>query len=355
MKKKIVIIVAIVLVLIVAVVGFFMYMSSQPMYKVGNVQKGINLSAPLEPPAQKKDSAYFTVEEGIELYHFTEGTGRNVLVVHGGPGMPYSHAWSGLEGLTDDYRFVYYDQRGCGDSTRPIDTFESNNFYNNTIELETKLGLTAQIADIERIRQILGEDKLIVIGHSFGGFIASLYATEFPEHVEKLILVAPAPLLKMPMETDDLFANLRNELPEEVLEDYDALVERYFDYQNIFSNSDEDLIQLNNELGYYFGLAFADTDSMAPNNKKAGGWMIQAAYFSMGMQHDYTKDVPVFDFPSLIVHPGNDFVQTEEASRTYYDILPDAEFVIIDDAGHAVFEDKPEIFGKAVSDFIEEN
>lgn len=91
----------------------------------------------------------------------------------------------GLENLKKDYRFIYYHQRGCGHSTRPIDTFKSQNFMQNVTVLNKVLGLSAQLADIERIRRILGHERLILVGHSYGGFLASLYAAEFPEHVEK--------------------------------------------------------------------------------------------------------------------------------------------------------------------------
>jgi len=82
-------------------------------------------------------------------------------------------------------------------------------------KLDQTLGLGAQIADIERIRQILGEDKLILVGHSWGGFLASLYAAEFPEHVTALIW---SPRLTRwscpkPDAESDLFASVRAKLP----------------------------------------------------------------------------------------------------------------------------------------------
>jgi proline iminopeptidase len=72
------------------------------------------------------------------------------------------------------WNVIHYDQRGCGRSTRPIDRFSSPSFFDH----------------IERIRTILGGDKLVLIGHSFGGFLASPYAAEFPQHVKALVLVA---------------------------------------------------------------------------------------------------------------------------------------------------------------------
>ena len=81
--------------------------------------------------------------------------------------------------------------------------------------MDKTLGLGAQIADIERIRQIMGEDQLILVGHSFGGFLAALYAAEFPEHVKALILVAPAEMLVMPPDSGGLYEQVKPLLPDE--------------------------------------------------------------------------------------------------------------------------------------------
>src|SRR6266498_5975601 len=155
MKRKILFITLGVFLLVVgiALAGFW-YMSTQPLYKPGMVREGKGLSAPLVPPTQLADSGTWLVEPGIELAHFAVGEGRNVLIIHGGPGEPFTQPMSGLESLTSEYRFHYYDQRGCGESTRPIDRFESSNMYENMMTLDQSLGLGAQLADIERIRRM---------------------------------------------------------------------------------------------------------------------------------------------------------------------------------------------------------
>ena len=43
--------------------------------------------------AQAQDASYWTVEKDIRLFHFSEGKGKNVLMVHGGPGFPTRAAW----------------------------------------------------------------------------------------------------------------------------------------------------------------------------------------------------------------------------------------------------------------------
>ena len=147
-----------------------------------------------------------------------------------GPGIPYANAWKGLKPLEEQYAFYYYHQRGAGKSTRPIDSLISKNYQKNVAFLEGRLGIGAQIADIERIRHFLNEEKLLLVGHSFGGFIAALYAAEFPMRVEKLVLVAPAGMLTPPKKGNNLFDAVRAKLPESDHAQYDSLMKEYFNF-----------------------------------------------------------------------------------------------------------------------------
>jgi len=147
MKKSLVFLIAIILVLGVPL------SSSGALYKPGQVRTGKGIRSPLTPPSQEGVKPnHFKVAEDILLHYFQSGEGKPVLVIHGGPGFPPSKPWEGLENLKKDYRFIYYYQRGCGHSTRPIDTFKSQNFMQNVTVLNKVLGLSAQLADIERIR-----------------------------------------------------------------------------------------------------------------------------------------------------------------------------------------------------------
>jgi proline iminopeptidase len=136
MKRKIIFIIGGLLLLLVIAAGGFWYMSMQPLYQPGTVRE---MGAVLTSPNQPKDSEKWLVESDIELAHFAVGEGRNVLIIHGGPGQPFVQPMSGLEPLTSEFQFHYYDQRGCGDSTRPIDRFESKNMYENMTTLDQNL------------------------------------------------------------------------------------------------------------------------------------------------------------------------------------------------------------------------
>jgi proline iminopeptidase len=350
--KKILLISAIVLVLAVGgIAGGFWYMSQQPLYTPGMVRETKNLRAPLAPPAQTGDADFWQVEPDIRLYHFAQGEGRNVLIIHGGPGMPFRQAMSGLEPLAGEYRFHYYDQRGCGKSTRPFDRFESSNMYENMTTLDQTLGLGAQIADIERIRQILGEEKLILIGHSWGGFLASLYAAEFPERVEALILISPATALVMPQEEADLFDTVRQHLPADQQAEFDAFMKDYFDFGRLFTHSEAELIAQDEQFGKYYLSAIDIPAEEMVEQGEPGGWMTWGMYVSMGQRHDYRTALKPVTVPVLVIH-GADDLQSEAASRQYADVFPNSEFTVIENAGHFSFEQQPDQFATLVANFL---
>jgi len=74
MKKKIGIGMAVLAVLLVAAGVYFWYATQRPMY-----QPGVRSSAFLEPPAGPHDESFWTVELGVRLHHFSDGTGPAAL------------------------------------------------------------------------------------------------------------------------------------------------------------------------------------------------------------------------------------------------------------------------------------
>ncbi len=129
--------------------------------------------------------------DGTELFFVEVGTGLPCLVMHGGLGWDhtYMHPW--LDPLGDKMHLVYYDHRGNGRSGRPpVETLTHAQFS----------------ADAEALRRHLGFDRVAVMGHSYGGFIALEYALRYPRHLSHLILVGTAPALDY---LDEVMANAR--------------------------------------------------------------------------------------------------------------------------------------------------
>ncbi|RWZ61371.1 prolyl aminopeptidase [Labedella populi] len=137
----------------------------------------------MHPPIEPFAHGSLVRPDGAAIHWETSGnpTGKPALYLHGGPG-------SGL-GLGDYRRrfdpdrhlIVGIDQRGCGRSTPwAIDDLERLE-TNTTHEL---------IADIEAVREMLGVERWLVHGASWGSTLALAYALECPDAVSELVLTA---------------------------------------------------------------------------------------------------------------------------------------------------------------------
>ena len=129
----------------------------------------------LYPPVDPFDQRVMDMGDGHRIYVEQCGNpnGIPVLVLHGGPGGGCSPA---MRRYFDPavYRVVLFDQRGCGRS-RPHATVENNTTWH-------------LIKDIEAIRTVLGIDRFIVFGGSWGATLALIYAITHPSRVRQLVL-----------------------------------------------------------------------------------------------------------------------------------------------------------------------
>ncbi len=321
-------------------------------YEPGEVRHGGERGPRLDPPADDAPvPGTWLVEDGIRLAHRSVGDGGDrLLVLHGGPSVPFTAAPDGLARLGERRRVTFFDQRGCGESTRPFQRL-SGGFEERFDLLERTLGLGAQVADVERVRRILDEERLVLIGHSFGGLLALLYAAEFPERVRALVLVAPADLIVMPSPSGDLFATIRARLPDDRREEFDAFLGEYLDYGTLGDRSDAELAALHARLGEWFAAASTGASVSVPRDG-VGGFAPFAMYLSLGRSHDWSAAVRAIEAPTLLVHGDRDLVPVE-ASRHVASRLGDATVEVIEGAGHFPFSDRPDAFAAAVERFLD--
>lgn len=356
-RKTLLVIGALLAILLVAGGAWFWQMMGAPLYEPGMAADEALLRGPLDPPEQTQGTGRFRVEADIELRQFSVGEGRNILIVHGGPGQPFNEPLAGLAPLGADHRLVYYDQRGCGRSTRPLDRFESNNVYANLQELDRSLGIAAQLADIERIRRILGEERLILLGHSFGGFLAALYAVEFPDRVEKLVLVAPADVLVLPGSDGGLLDEIGRRLPQEQATAYSDFLREYLDFGSLFSNSELQMAALNDRFAGFFLEAAGKENipaAVKPDPESTGGWVVHAQYASMGMRHDYRDALRGVTAETLVLHGAADLL-APRASKQYADLIDNARFEVIEGAGHFFLFEESETVTSLLRGFISDS
>jgi proline iminopeptidase len=180
--------------------------------------------------------------------------------------------------------------------------------------------------------------------------MASLYAAEFPERVEALILIAPADMPMMPSESPSLFDSVRERLPQDRQAEFDAYIKEYLNFQDVFSKSEDELVALNEGFGEYYALA---VDDPLLAGGRLGGWMVPAVYMSTGLRHDYRDALKKVEAPVLVVHDSDD-LQIEAQSRLYADLFPNATFRVIEGAEHFPFYSQPDAFAQVVGEFLHE-
>ena len=118
---------------------------------------------------------HLDVGDGHSVYWERVGTpgAKPVVFLHGGPGGGISPDHRRLFD-PDRYDILLFDQRGCGRST-PHASLEANTTWH-------------LVADIERLRELMGVDQWLVFGGSWGSALALAYAQSHPAHVSELIL-----------------------------------------------------------------------------------------------------------------------------------------------------------------------
>ena len=137
-------------------------------------------------PAVPPGAGTWTLADGTHLaygvVHARPATAAPVVVLHGGPGVPdLAGDLAALRGLTDDGHDVYaYAQLGAGTSSRLADP------AGYTID--------RYIADLEQVRQQIGAPRLILIGHSYGAFLAAAYLAAHPDRVARVVFTSPGSL-----------------------------------------------------------------------------------------------------------------------------------------------------------------
>ena len=100
-----------------------------------------------------------------------------MVVLHGGPGAQHDYLLPQFDALATGRTLHYYDQRGGGRS--PVDR-------------EVPVGWREHVADLGALIEHWGIAPATILGYSWGGLLALLFATESPNSLARLALVSPA-------------------------------------------------------------------------------------------------------------------------------------------------------------------
>lgn len=269
----------------------------------------------------------------FDLYYRSVGErGRQppVVLLHGGPGMSSQTFKKSFDFLADNgYEVIYYDQRGSGNSQiRP-----ELDYYS----------IDQLVAELETLRRdVIQAEQIILMGHSAGGALAQRYALEYPNRVEKMILVAALPA-NGGFETSwfglDAFLALINMVSGNLPPADPQAADRWI-----------------GEVGYQTSIARL-YDPAHPETIQDFGYMSFAVNRELtrstfgGSFDERLQQLPV---PTLVIYGDadrSDFTGPAMAQH-FHDVLPNSVLVRFERSGHWPYLEEPERFRQVLIDFL---
>lgn len=295
------------------------------------------------PPLDCYNAGKLDVGDGHQIYYEESGNpkGKAVIYIHGGPGSGASpdsrQFWD-----PEHYRIVLFDQRGCGQSS-PHACLENNTTWD-------------LVSDIEKIREHLNIEKWQVFGGSWGSTLSLSYAVSHPTRVIDMILRGIFLLRKKEINwfyqegCDRIYPDAWEEylkpIPQNKRHD---LVAAY--YECLTSNDEETRL----ETARAWSIWEASTSSLIPNQQKIKNFheakkalafaRIECHYFTNkgfferdGWLLEKEQIDRIRHIPAVIVQGRQDVVCPPDTAWALHRAWPEAEFHMIQDAGHAASE-----------------
>jgi proline-specific peptidase len=286
-------------------------------------------------------AGYVAVEGGRVWYrangtqHFAEGR-TPLLVIHGGPGFSHHYLLT-LTDLADERPVILYDQLDSGNSDRPGDA--------------VKWTVERFVDEVDRVRNALGLDRLVVLGSSWGGSVAASYAIRQPPGLAGLVLASPL------ISTERWIADnteYREQLPDEtqkILDEHEAAgTTDSPEYQQavmeFYTRHLNRMDPWPDELNRAFELANFDLYVTMWGNTE---------FNATGTLEDYDASARLERIQAPTLFTCGEFDEaTPAACREFAALVPDGRAEVIPDASHMAFVEQPEAYMATVRAFFDQ-
>lgn len=270
--------------------------------------------------------------DGTTLYYDVVGKGAPVVLLSGGPGFSPEYLRPIAEKLSGSgHSFILLNQRGTGKSVIPVYDANALSFKN-------------LVGDLESLRQELKQDKLVILGHSFGGILAMTYAREHPDRVAALVFVdSGGPTLRA-------MATFNTNLEARFSDEEKAKIKEWSDPARLKEQHKQAVLELTRaKTAAYFAdrsKAHLLRDTLNESSFHDGVfWSILPQMMTLDLRSGLDK----VKAPVLVIHGKQDPL---ESGDEVHETFPGSKYVVIENAGHFPWLEQPEAFYKPLGEFL---
>jgi pimeloyl-ACP methyl ester carboxylesterase len=258
----------------------------------------------------------------IKIHYNEAGTGDPPLILLHGSGAGAS-SWSNfvvnIGPFSEKYRVLAVDQPGYGKSDPYVMTEPRN---------------TVNARAVKDLMDKLGIAKASLVGNSMGGATALAFAVDYPDRIEKMIL----------MGSGGGGPTLFGQTPSEGIKKLQAVY-----YEQSFEN-----FRAFFDVMLYNGASVPD-DVLRARASSVSQPHVEAWKASVGTPNrSLLNELPKVKAPALIIHGRNDRVVPMEGSLQLLTMLPNSELHVFNECGHWVQYEQAKKFNKMVLDFLAE-
>lgn len=279
----------------------------------------------------------FTTADGRKLTYRKLGHGPLLVCHPGGPGFSSTY-FGDLAALWEQFTLVMLNPRGTGGSDRPKDPGAYR--------------IDDYVFDLEELRAHLGQERMLLLGHSHGGMVAQAYAAAFPGRVRRLVLAST--LARFASEQEGAMqAGMEKRSNEPWYADAVAALEE--EQAGKFSSDEEMAALVFRELPMYFAhfgaaeAGYLDTLKSELPNADALKLFNKEIFYTF----DLRSRLASITAKTLVITGDDDFITGPVCAQEICAGIKDARMAVIGDAGHMLFVEQPQAFHDEVADFLE--
>lgn len=270
-------------------------------------------------------AATFQSGDGVTLHYEVVGKGEPVVLLSGGPGFSPEYLRPIAERLGKQYAAVLFHQRGTGKSRLEKYDGEVLDFKKLT-------------SDLDALRRELKREKLTLVGHSFGGILSMMYAREHPDRINALALIdSGGPTLSA-------VPKFNTNLEARFSDDEKARIKEWSAPERMKADRKRAVLEITKaKTAAYFADRSKSALLTGPMNEESFNDAVFWGVVMQMMALDLRAGLEKVKAPVLVMHGKQDPL---ESAAEVHATFPGSRLVLIDDAGHFPWLEKPaEVYG----------